>query len=91
MNYFILTYFSYLKAPSASHLVRFVEQPPPPPVAAATSSASSSVDTSIQSAKGIKELSPEDKLKIANLIKELARYKSVNESFIIIHLLEILL
>jgi hypothetical protein len=28
---------------------------------------------SIQSSKGIKELSAEDKLKIANLIKELAR------------------
>lgn len=29
---------------------------------------------SLHSSKGIKELSPEDKLKIANLIKELARY-----------------
>jgi hypothetical protein len=49
--------------PSATHVVRFVDQP----------SSAASVDMSIQSSKGIKELSPEDKLKIANLIKELAR------------------
>ncbi|CAF0722468.1 unnamed protein product [Rotaria sp. Silwood1] len=51
------------KVPSATNVVRFVEQPVP----------TTSVDTSIQSSKGIKELSAEDKLKIANLIKELAR------------------
>ncbi|CAF4285646.1 unnamed protein product, partial [Adineta steineri] len=50
-------------APSATNIVRFVDQPVPPP----------SADMSIQSSKGLKELSPEDKLKIANLIKELAR------------------
>jgi hypothetical protein len=51
------------KVPSATNVVRFVEQSAP----------TSSVDMSIQSSKGIKELSAEDKLKIANLIKELAR------------------
>ncbi|CAF1277648.1 unnamed protein product [Adineta steineri] len=51
------------KAPSATNIVRFVDQPVPTP----------SADMSIQSSKGLKELSPEDKLKIANLIKELAR------------------
>ena len=35
---------------------------------------------SIQSSRGIKELSVEDKLKIANLIKELARYESLSLS-----------
>jgi hypothetical protein len=54
----------YLKQPpSATNVVRFVEPP----------ASTSSVDMSIHSSKGIKELSPEDKLKIANLIKELAR------------------
>ncbi|CAF4120793.1 unnamed protein product, partial [Rotaria sp. Silwood2] len=48
---------------SATNVVRFVDQP----------ISTTSVDTSIQSSKGIKELSAEDKLKIANLIKELAR------------------
>jgi hypothetical protein len=43
--------------------VRFAEQ----------TAATSSIDMSIQSSKGIKELSTDDKLKIANLIKELAR------------------
>ncbi|CAF4375369.1 unnamed protein product, partial [Rotaria socialis] len=52
--------------PSATNIVRFIDQPP-------AASSAISVDTSIQSSKGIKELSPEDKLKIANLIKELAR------------------
>jgi hypothetical protein len=51
------------KAPSATNVVRFVEPPAP----------TSSVDMSIPSSKGLKELSAEDKLKIANLIKELAR------------------
>ncbi|CAM4752366.1 unnamed protein product [Rotaria magnacalcarata] len=54
------------KAPSATNIVRFIDQPP-------AASSTISVDTSIQSSKGIKELSSEDKLKIANLIKELAR------------------
>ncbi|CAF3611090.1 unnamed protein product [Rotaria socialis] len=54
------------KVPSATNIVRFIDQPP-------AASSAISVDTSIQSSKGIKELSPEDKLKIANLIKELAR------------------
>jgi len=53
----------FIQVPSATNVVRFVEQPAP----------TSSVDMSIQSSKGIKELSAEDKLKIANLIKELAR------------------
>ncbi|CAF0754649.1 unnamed protein product [Rotaria sordida] len=57
------------KVPSAPNAVRFVDQPV----------STSSIDTSIQSSKGIKELSAEDKLKIANLIKELARINHEKE------------
>jgi hypothetical protein len=48
---------------SATNIVRFADQPAP----------ATSIDMSIQSSRGLKELSAEDKLKIANLIKELAR------------------
>ncbi|CAF0778449.1 unnamed protein product [Adineta ricciae] len=51
------------KVASATNVVRFSDQ----------SATVKSVDMSIQSSKGLKELSAEDKLKIANLIKELAR------------------
>ncbi|UJR26123.1 hypothetical protein I4U23_007469 [Adineta vaga] len=51
------------KVASATNNVRFADQPAP----------TTSIDMSIQSSKGLKELSAEDKLKIANLIKELAR------------------
>ena len=57
--------------PSANNAVRFAE--PSVPTTTSMTAAASSVDMSIQSSKGIKELSAEDKLKIANLIKELAR------------------
>lgn len=59
------------KVPSANNAVRFAE--PSVPTTTSMTAAASSVDMSIQSSKGIKELSAEDKLKIANLIKELAR------------------
>jgi len=53
----------FTQVSSATNVVRFADQPAP----------TTSADMSIHSSKGIKELSPEDKLKIANLIKELAR------------------
>lgn len=61
-----------MQPPTVTNAVRFNEQP----------ITNSSVDTSMQSSKGIKELSAEDKLKIANLIKELARYKIIELSII---------
>lgn len=53
------------KTSSASSIVRFAEQP--------------TTTNSVEIPKGFKDLNPEDKLKIANLIKELARLSHEKE------------